>query len=71
METDAKVNSDRAANDLKTVRTVCDGEYNYEIEIEAVEDGIELEPTGIFISWEWLERAKAVLASHGAGKRPE
>ena len=70
METDAKVNADRAARVLKTVRTVCDGEYNYEVEIEAVEDGIELEPTGIFISWDWMERAKAVLASHGAGRRP-
>ena len=54
--------SDRAEM-LKSVRTIPDGEFNYEVTITAVKDGIEIEPLGLFISWDWIDQSRSVLAS--------
>ncbi len=52
---------DRVA--LKMRASFPDGEHNAELEIEADEDGLQLD-IGVFIPWEWIHAANAAVLSN-------
>lgn len=52
----------------KIIRSIADGDYNRSVVIEAVADGIEIDDL-IFISYEWLDRARKLLPSQNSGAR--
>jgi hypothetical protein len=57
----ARQNNEGDLAATRCVQTIPDGDYNFDVEIEAVQDGIEIGIGGLFISWEWIGRARAAL----------
>lgn len=56
------ITRDRA--ELKRTATYADGEYNAQMEIEATEDGLEID-LGVVIPWAWILRSLEVLQEDG------
>ncbi len=56
------------STELRFVGRISDGEYDREIEIEAIPDGLRIDDV-LIIPWEWIERARSLLVRCPASVR--
>jgi len=60
--------ADKADERLHLTKCIPDGEYNRDVEIDAIDDGIEIDEY-IFISWEWLAKARRIRSARKRARR--